>query len=67
MSFDKNCLTNPLNTEAQGKLYYAETSVKELAYELGFNDFDYFQDYLKSTPEKNISKYLNDLQNLLGN
>ncbi|HEX2935254.1 MAG TPA: AraC family transcriptional regulator, partial [Bacteroidales bacterium] len=38
----KDFFTNRLMIEAQRKLRYSKISVKELAYELGFNDPDYF-------------------------
>lgn len=48
----KDFFTNRLMIEAQRKLQYAPLSVKELAYELGFNDPDYFSRFLKNTQAK---------------
>jgi len=63
----KEFITNRLMLEAQRKLHYSKSSVKELAYELGFNDPDYFSRLFKKTTGKSISDYLADIQDLSGN
>lgn len=62
----KEFITNRLMLEAQRKLYYSKSSIKELAYELGFNDPDYFSRLFKKTTGKNVSDYLADIQDLSG-
>jgi AraC-like DNA-binding protein len=54
----KEFLTNRLMIEAQRKLRYSNLSVKELAYELGFNDPDYFSRLFKKSTGKSISDFL---------
>lgn len=54
----KDFLTNRLMIEAQRKLRYSNLSVKELAYELGFNDPDYFSRLFKKNTGKSISDFL---------
>lgn len=54
----KDFFTNRLMIEAQRKLRYDNLSVKELAYELGFNDPDYFSRLFKKSTGKSISEYL---------
>jgi AraC family transcriptional regulator, transcriptional activator of pobA len=63
----KEFITNRLMLEAQRKLHYSKSSVKELAYELGFNDPDYFSRLFKKTTGKSISNYLADIQDLSSN
>lgn len=63
----KEFITNRLMLEAQRKLHYSNLSVKELAYELGFNDPDYFSRLFKKSTGKKVSQYLADLQDLSGN
>ncbi|UOB18155.1 AraC family transcriptional regulator [Abyssalbus ytuae] len=63
----KEFITTRLMLEAQRKLHYSNLSVKELAYELGFNDPDYFSRLFKKSTGKSVSKYLSDLQDLSGN
>ena len=63
----KEFITNRLMLEAQRKLHYSRSSVKELAYELGFNDPDYFSRLFKKTTGKSISNYLADIQDLSSN
>ena len=63
----KEFITNRLMLEAQRKLHYSKPSVKELAYDLGFNDPDYFSRLFKKRTGKSISKYLADIQDLSGN
>ncbi|MCT1530920.1 AraC family transcriptional regulator [Sphingobacterium daejeonense] len=54
----KDFFTNRLIIEAQRKLQYSSLSVKELAYELGFNDPDYFSRFFKKCTGKSISEFL---------
>ncbi len=63
----KEWITNRLMLEAQRKLQYTNTSVKELAYELGFNDPGYFSRLFKKSTGKSVSSYLADLQDLSRN
>ncbi len=60
----KDFLTNRLITEAQRKLHYSNLSVKELAYELGFNDPDYFSRLFKKCTGKSVSDVLGTRQDL---
>lgn len=58
----KAYITNRLILEAKRRLYYAETSsVKELAYELGFNDPEYFSRLFKKETGKTVSAFIQDL------
>lgn len=63
----KEFITNRLMLEAQRKLHYSKPSIKELAYDLGFNDPDYFSRLFKKSTGKTITKYLADIQDLSGN
>ncbi|MCE7063888.1 AraC family transcriptional regulator [Dyadobacter sp. CY326] len=63
----KEWMTNRLMLEAQRKLRYSPVSVKELAYELGFNDPDYFSRTFKKNTGKSISRFLEDLRDLSSN
>jgi len=54
----KDFFTNRLMIEARRKLRYSNLSVKELAYELGFNDPDYFSRLFKKSTGKNVSDFL---------
>jgi len=54
----KDFFTNRLMIEAQRKLRYSNLSVKELAYELGFNDADYFSRLFKKSTGKSVSDFL---------
>jgi len=63
----KEWMNNRLMLEAQRKLQYSTMSVKELAYELGFNDPDYFSRLFKKSTGKSISKFLADLHDLSSN
>lgn len=56
----KDFFTNRLMIEAQRKLQYSSLSVKELAYELGFNDPDYFSRFFKKCTGKSVSEFLAD-------
>ena len=60
----KEWITNRLIQEAQRKLQYSEVSVKELAYELGFNDPGYFSRLFKKNTGKSVSAFLTDLRDL---
>ncbi|RFM33549.1 helix-turn-helix domain-containing protein [Chitinophaga silvisoli] len=60
----KEWITNRLMLEAQRKLQYSKLSVKELAYELGFNDPRYFSRVFKKSTGKSVSEYLEELQDL---
>ena len=60
----KDFLTNRLMMEAQRKLHYSNLSVKELAYELGFNDPDYFSRLFKKCTGKSVSEVLETRQDL---
>jgi len=62
----KSFLINRLMIEAQRKLHYSNLSVKELAYELGFNDPDYFSRLFKKCIGKNVSEFLGNRQDLSG-
>lgn len=57
-SSPKDFLTNRLMMEAQWKLRNSNLSVKEVAYELGFNDPDYFSRLFKKNTGKSISDFL---------
>jgi AraC family transcriptional activator of pobA len=61
----KEFFTTRLMIEAQRKLRYSNLSVKELAYELGFNDPDYFSRLFKKSTGKSVSEFLQS-QDLLG-
>jgi AraC family transcriptional regulator, transcriptional activator of pobA len=54
----KDFFTNRLMIEAQRKLRYSNLSVKELAYELGFNDPDYFSRLFKKFTGKSVTDFL---------
>ncbi|TWF33882.1 AraC family transcriptional regulator [Chitinophaga polysaccharea] len=54
----KDYFINRLMAEAQRRLRYSNTSVKELAYELGFNDPDYFSRLFKKSTGKSASDFL---------
>ena len=57
----KEWITNRLIQEAQRKLHYTDISVKELAYDLGFSDPDYFSRLFKKSTGKSVSTFLRDL------
>ncbi|QNL48097.1 helix-turn-helix transcriptional regulator [Olivibacter sp. SDN3] len=63
----KEWMTNRLMLEAQRKLQYSTTSVKELAYELGFNDPGYFSRLFKKSTGKSVARYLAELHDLSRN
>jgi AraC family transcriptional regulator, transcriptional activator of pobA len=54
----KEFITNRVILEAQRRLYYSETSIKELAYTLGFNDPEYFSRLFKKVSGKTIAEFL---------
>lgn len=54
----KDYFISRLIAEAQRRLRYSNTSVKELAYELGFNDPDYFSRLFKKSTGKSVSEFL---------
>lgn len=58
----KEFITNRLILEAKRRLYYAEnSSIKELAYDLGFNDPEYFSRLFKKNTGKTIATFVQDL------
>lgn len=58
----KEFITNRLILEAKRRLYYSESSsVKELAYGLGFNDPEYFSRLFKKATGKTVSAFIQDL------
>ncbi len=60
----KKYLTQRLMLEAQRILFYDKSTVKELAYELGFSDPDYFSRLFKKQTGKSIRQFLAYIQNL---
>jgi len=54
----KDYFTNRLMAESQRQLRYSNISVKELAYELRFNDPDYFSRLFKKSTGKSASEFL---------
>ena len=63
----KEFITNRLMLEAQRKLFYSETSVKELAYQLGFSDPDYFSKLFKKNTGKSVTQFVESIQDLSSN
>ena len=57
----KAFITSRLVLEAKRRLYYAESSTKELAYDLGFNDPDYFSRLFKKVTGQTIATFVQDL------
>jgi AraC-like DNA-binding protein len=57
----KEFITNRLILEAKRRLYYQEGSIKELAYDLGFNDPEYFSRLFKKVTGQTISMFVQDL------
>ena len=58
----KEFLTNRLILEARRRIHYGERcSVKELAFELGFNDPDYFSRLFKKVTGKTVAEFFRDL------
>lgn len=62
----KEWISNRLIQEAQRKLQYSSVSVKELAYELGFNDPDYFSRVFKKRTGKSVRSFLTEAHDLSG-
>lgn len=61
----KEFITNRLILEAERRLYYAESSsIKELAYGLGFNDPEYFSRLFKKVTGKTITLFVQDLSGI---
>jgi AraC-like DNA-binding protein len=55
-------MTNRLILEARRRLYYGHrSSVKELAFELGFNDPDYFSRLFKKVTGQTVAAFFQDL------
>jgi len=63
----KAFIINRLMVEAQRRLYYSETSVKTLAYELGFSDPGYFSRLFRKSTGKSITHFVKEVQDLSGN
>lgn len=58
----KEFITNRLILEARRRLFYKQSaSVKELAFELGFNDPEYFSRLFKKVTGKTITMFFQDL------
>lgn len=58
----KEFIINRLITEARRRLYYIKgSSVKDLAFELGFNDPEYFSRLFKKVTGKTITGFFHDL------
>lgn len=57
----KEFITNRLVLEAKRRLYYSKSSIKELAYDLGFNDPEYFSRLFKKVTGKTITTFVQDL------
>lgn len=58
----KEFMTNRLMLEARRRLYYRQqTSVKELAFELGFNDPAYFSRLFKKVTGQTVAAFFRDL------
>jgi AraC-like DNA-binding protein len=62
----KEYLNQRLVLEAQRKLFYGETSVKEVAFELGFNDPDYFSRLFRKVTGHTVSQFMSESRNLSG-
>jgi AraC family transcriptional regulator, transcriptional activator of pobA len=60
----KKYLIQRLMLEAQRILFYEKPSAKELAYELGFDDPDYFSRLFKKQAGRSISQFVNYIQDL---
>jgi AraC family transcriptional activator of pobA len=63
----KEWMTGRLMLEAQRRLQYSAISVKELAYELGFTDPDYFSRLFKKSTGKSITTFLASQHDLSSN
>ncbi len=62
----KTYLTNRLMLEAQRKLYFQNYSIKELAYDLNYNDPEYFSRLFKKHTGKSIPEYRTYIKDLSG-
>ena len=62
----KTFLLNRTMLEAQRIFYYDRAPVKEVAYDLGFNDPDHFSKVFKSQTGKTVTQFLKELQDLYG-
>ncbi len=62
----KAYLTERLMLEAKRRLYLSAISIKELAYDLNYNDPEYFSRLFKKRTGKNIPEYRKCIQNLSG-
>lgn len=62
----KEFVTHRLILEAQRKLRYQNFSVKELAYELGYTDPDYFSRLFKKNTGKSVSEFKVEQKDLSG-
>ncbi|WAC11426.1 helix-turn-helix domain-containing protein [Dyadobacter pollutisoli] len=61
----KEFITNRLILEAKRRIYYSESrSIKELAYELGFNDPEYFSRLFKKETGQTMSMFVQDLSGM---
>jgi AraC family transcriptional activator of pobA len=63
----KEWMTNRLILEAKRKLQFSKLSVKELAYQLGFNDPNYFSRLFKKATGKSVSAFIADHHDLSSN
>jgi AraC-like DNA-binding protein len=63
----KEYINQRLILEAQRKLYYSEITVKEIAFELGFNDPDYFSRLFRKVTGHTVSQFMSEIRNLSGN
>lgn len=63
----KEYFNRRLILEAQRRLYYQETSVKEVAFALGFNDPDYFSRLFRKITGNTVSQYISEIRDLSGN
>lgn len=58
----KDFFTSRLIIEAQRKLFYSNLTIKEVAYDLGFNDPDYFSRFFRKYTGKSVSEFLESRQ-----
>lgn len=54
----KEYITNRLMLEAQRRLYLEQPSIKELAYDLGYSDPDYFSRQFKKFTGKSVGQFM---------
>lgn len=62
----KTYLTNRLMLEAERRLYFEDISIKELAYDLNYNDPEYFSRLFKKHTGKSIQEYRKHIHDLSG-